>query len=98
MVLSFFPPGPRAESDSVAEPLVVLEDEVVQMSALKQAEDGDGLIVRLFEPTGEARSTRLVVPSLNNKKRIRLKRFQINTWRLTEATATETDLLEGPRA
>jgi len=53
--MSFFPSG----AGSRPKPFAELSDDVVQMSAAKPAEDGNGLIVRLYEPTGKPRTTTL---------------------------------------
>ncbi len=45
MALSFFPNG----SGTAPRPFVTLSDAVVQVTAIKQSEDGQGLIVRLYE-------------------------------------------------
>ena len=89
--LSFFPRGGGARPA----PGLSLSDDVVQLTALKQAEDGNGFVIRLFEPTGVARQTTLSVPSLDLSVKVDLGGFEIKTLRLdTEAgTITETDLL-----
>jgi alpha-mannosidase len=89
--LSFFPHGGGARPA----PGLSLSDDVVQLTALKQAEDGNGFVIRLFEPTGVARQTTLSVPSHDLSVTVELGGFEIKTLRLdTEAgTITEADLL-----
>lgn len=82
--LSFFPSG----DGEPQEQLLVLEDEVVQLSAFKKAERGDGYIIRLFEPTGTARSTVLAVPKLGIRHEVQLAGFEIATLRLDPAAGT----------
>lgn len=93
MALSFFPSG-QGEAPA---PLVTLSDGVVQLTAIKRSEDGKALIVRLFEPTGQARTTTVVLPGLGLKQKVNLGGFEIKTLRvdLARKTVTETDLLEG---
>ena len=56
--LSFFPSGEGQR----AERGIVLSDAVTQVTALKLAEEGEDLIIRLYEPTGQARTTMLSLP------------------------------------
>jgi len=90
--LSFFPHG----GESQPRPGLLLDDDVVQVTAFKQAEDGRGYIIRLFEPTGLARATTISVPSIGISAPIALKGFEIKTLRLDSdaATLTETSLME----
>ena len=92
--LSFFPSGAGARPKAGA----VLTDDVVQMSCLKLAEDNDDLIVRLFEPTGQARSTTLSLPCIGFKTRVDLAPFEVKTLRVKPKTRAvrETDLIERP--
>ncbi|UCG46027.1 MAG: alpha-mannosidase [Phycisphaerales bacterium] len=92
--LSFFPSGRGNLPKSVA----VLSDNVVRIAAVKRAEKGADLIVRLFEPTGKARTTVLSLPFMKKKMKLRLAPFEIKTLRINLRTAkfTCTDLLERP--
>jgi alpha-mannosidase len=93
-VLPFFPPKSRKK----AQPFVVLSDKVAQVAALKKAEDGEDLIIRLFEPTGKKRTTVLSLPWARAEKTIYLSPFEIKTFKFTPKTRrfTEVDLLERP--
>jgi alpha-mannosidase len=90
--LSFFPPGVGKRPT----PVLVLSDEVVQVTAIKKAADNDDLIIRLFEPTGNARSTVLSFPLVPMKAAIRLGGFEIRTLRvnLKARKVAEVNLLE----
>ena len=92
MALSFFPPG----FGEKPKPFITLSDDVVQVSAVKQSEDGGSLIVRLFEPTGKPRTTRLSI--LDRSFEVSLGAFEVKTLRIDTSTGTfeETDLLERP--
>lgn len=90
--LSFFPPG----AGPPARPPVVLSDSTVQMSALKKSEDDDGFVVRLFEPTGQARSVTLTLPIHSRSEKIEMDPFEIKTLHIQAGTGvlTERNLLE----
>jgi len=60
MALRGFPSG----EGKPAVPGIVLSDAATQMSAMKLADDGRRLIVRLFEPTGTAPGDEADVPAL----------------------------------
>jgi alpha-mannosidase len=79
-----------------AVPAIILEDQVVQLAAMKLAEDGDRLILRLFEPTGQARTTVVNIPSLDLRFDVALGGFEIKTLAIDLGTkaVVETDLLE----
>ncbi|MEA3338165.1 MAG: hypothetical protein U9R25_19940 [Chloroflexota bacterium] len=90
--LSFFPSGRGTPHP----PAVNLSDAVVLMSAFKKAEQSDDYIIRLFEPTGLARSTVLEFPSLGMSQTIDLAGFEIRTLRIDphNRTIQAYDLLE----
>ena len=80
-------------------PAFVLEDDVVLATVLKKADNGDDLIIRLFEPTGRARSTAIALPFAGARARLRLAGFEIKTVRfnLPRRRFTEVNLLEEKR-
>jgi alpha-mannosidase len=92
MALSFFPVGGAKEPM----PFVTLSDGVIQLVALKKAEGSDDFILRLFEPTGQVRSTILKMPSAGLEKEIELKGFEVRTFRvnLKSGLWQETNLVE----
>jgi alpha-mannosidase len=91
--LSFFPSGAGARPM----PGPVLSDEVIQCSAVKQAEDGEALVMRLYEPTGRPRATVISLPFISLKARFRLKGFEVKTLKLGPKGRRfiEVGLLEG---
>ncbi|MNC39807.1 hypothetical protein D3C75_884850 [compost metagenome] len=96
--LSFFPSG----EGYLQETAIRLTDETVQMSAFKKEQDGEGYIVRLFEPTGYPRSTGLSVPPLGIRANVELKGFEIVTLRIepqngavTRVSICEESLISG---
>lgn len=90
--LSFFPSGEGIKPECAIE----LEDSAALMTAFKKAEDSDEYIIRLFEPTGQARTTVLNIPAAGMKQTIQLGKFEIKTLRLDlrQKELVETDLLE----
>jgi alpha-mannosidase len=92
MALCVFPPG---EGRPLL-PGLVLSDDVVQLGAMKCAEDGERLILRLFEPTGDNRTTRVTIPPLALEFDVTLRGFEIKTLAIDLETKEvfETDLLE----
>ena len=91
-VLPFRPSRRRAE----VQPLIELHDEVIELSAFKQAHAGEEFIVRLFEPTGRSRSTVMELPCLGIRKRLRLKGFEVKTYKVSARAETlkEVSLME----
>lgn len=94
MMLSFFPSGAGMLPKGGPQ----LDDGVAQMTCFKQAERSNHYILRLFEPTGEARSTRLRIPVLGVDQTIALGRFEIKSFLIDPETGTleEVDLTERP--
>lgn len=91
----FFPSG----GGSPVAPVLVLDDPSVVLVALKQAEDGSGaLIIRLWEPTGQARRCNLHCPAFGFSTTIELKPYALATFRFEPHTGSlsEVDLLERP--
>jgi alpha-mannosidase len=92
--LALFPAGqgkrPRA--------FIQLSDEAIEVAALKRAEKGEDLIIRLFEPTGERREAVLSLPWARARKTVSLAGFEIKTLSFNPRTRTfrELDLLERP--
>jgi alpha-mannosidase len=65
---------------------------VVQLTAFKRAEDGNDLIVRLFEPTGSPQETTLTVPAWGIKVAVHLGAFEIKTLRINLKTGRSRDV------
>jgi len=74
----------------------VLSDGAAQVTAFKRAEDGDDLIVRLFEPTGRRRTTTLSIPCAGARTQVKMDPFALKTLRLNRRTRRfrEVSLLE----
>ena len=93
-VLSFFPCG----GGTRPLPLASLSDDVVQITAVKLAAKGRDVIVRLFNPSGRARTTTLTMPALRIRRSVKLSAFEIKTLRVHPRTRAvrECDLTESP--
>ena len=92
MALVAFPAG----GGPPAIPGAMLSDPVIQMPAMKLADDGRRVIVRLFEPTGASRSTTLGIPALGVECALSFGPFELKTLAVDLASRTfcETDLME----
>ncbi len=91
-VLAFCPSGEGRK----AKPGVVVDGPAVIVSACKKSEDGNDVIVRLFEPTGRPRAVTVGLPAYGARKKARLGGFEIKTLRFSPRAKTwaETDLVE----
>lgn len=90
--MSFFPSG----AGEMPKAFVKLGDDVVQMSAAMPSEDGKGIVIRLYEPTGKPRKTTLCLPLRGVEHEVSLGAFEIKTLLvdLKEESVVETDLME----
>ncbi len=78
-------------------PFATLSNNRVQITTIKQAESGQGWIIRLFEPTGQRQKTSLrIAVGKPIHKNITLQPFEIKTLKLDTSlgTVVETDLTE----
>ena len=89
MVYSFYPTGVGEKNEFP----FTIDGNIIQMTALKKAECGDGYIIRLFNPTGENQSCNLSF--MGNKMNLSFGKYEIKTIRVDSDTLCETDLLEG---
>jgi alpha-mannosidase len=92
MAVNAFPSGSGRQALSG----LVVEGQGVCLGAFKLAEDGDDVVVRLFEATGTRRSARVQVPALDLAFDLALGPFEIRTLRIDRATrrVSVVDLLE----
>ena len=78
-------------------PFALLSNKDVQITTIKQAENGDGWIIRLFEPTGRHQKTQLrIMAAKPIRKTVTLQPFEIKTLKIDPAfrTMVETNLME----
>jgi alpha-mannosidase len=74
-----------------------LSNRNVQITTIKQAENGEGWIIRLFEPTGRHQKTRLrILAGKPVRKTVTLQPFEIKTLKIdpTFRSVVETNLME----
>jgi len=90
--LSFFPNGQGAPPA----PAVILDgDSTALLTALKQAEDGNGWIARLFEAGGAGATCQLRAPCLGIDEKLHLQPFEIASLRLgLDGRLEYTNLIE----
>lgn len=89
--LSYNPPGMAKK----IKPLAILSDDVVQITAIKKAENNKDMIIRLFNPTDKFRAAILSLPLLQKKFKVKLSAFEIKTLRVNQRKRIkETDLME----
>ena len=89
--LAFFPPG----AGQLPTPISVLDDGVVQLAALKLAEDGDDPVLRLFNPTNQPQTCTLTLPKWNKAHQLSFRKFEVMTLRVNrDGEIQRVDLLE----
>jgi len=91
-VLAYCPPGGGKPAGAG----VAVDGAAVEVTAFKKSEDGEDIIIRLFEPTGRPRRAVVKLPALGARAPLRLKGFEIKTLRCLrrKKAFVETDLLE----
>jgi alpha-mannosidase len=92
IALFCFPSGRQKE----LVPALVLSDKVIQATAVKLAEQKKWLLVRLFEPSGKRRKTRVSIPSLSLDFDVTLDSFELKSLAVDLETKEvfEVDLME----
>ena len=75
MALCCFPSG----AGKKIPPSLILSDKVIQVPAVKMAEDKNWLVLRLFEPTGKSRDTKVSIPTLNKNFELSFGAFELKT-------------------
>ena len=73
-----------------------MSNKEVLVTAVKMAEENNWLLVRLFEPTGKERKTRLSIPCLDLTFDASIKGFEIKTIAVDLSTKEifDVDLIE----
>jgi alpha-mannosidase len=92
---TFHPDGTLPPSAS----FLAVEPENVMVTVLKQAEDGDGLVLRAFETSGAAARASIRLPKLGRVIKADFSANEIKTFLIPRDPAravTETNLLEWP--
>ncbi len=91
-VLPFCPAGAGKKTKAG----IVVDGPAVELSAFKKAEDGNDIVIRLFEPTGKSRTVTLGLPAFGVRRKVRLGGFEVKTIRFSPRSKkwAETDLME----
>jgi len=92
---TFHPDGTLPQSDS----FITVEPRNVMVTVLKQAEDGDGLVLRAFETIGAATRASIRLPKLERVIEADFGANEIKTFLIPRDAAKaiiETNLLEWP--
>lgn len=92
--LSYFPSGTRMQPHS---PLAELSDASAVLSAWKLAENGDGYVIRIYNPTAAPLATDLRVEGVRDALRIDLTPYEAKTFRFRPGAGTIVDdtIVEG---
>ncbi|HSK51537.1 MAG TPA: glycoside hydrolase family 38 C-terminal domain-containing protein [Clostridia bacterium] len=97
VLIESFHDGPLAQTASFLQ----VEPDHVVAGAVKLAEDGDDLVVRVVEIAGRAGPARIELPAWERQVAFEIRPFEIRTFRIPRdpsAPPVETDLLERPLA
>jgi alpha-mannosidase len=91
-VLPFCPAGAGRKTKAG----IVLDGGAAELAAFKKSEEGNDLVIRLFEPTGKPRTVTIGLPAFGVRKKLRLGGFEVKTLRFSPRSKkwTETDLIE----
>jgi alpha-mannosidase len=89
MALSFYP---SALGEMPVAPVSIENNEIINITAFKKAEIGEGYIIRLFNPVETEQTATLRFKNIT--KKIEFSAFEIKTLRCTDNEITESNLLE----
>lgn len=91
--LSFFPSGTDVQAHECA---LSVSGDKIQVPVYKQAEDGKGYILRLFNPFAKACGADIRSPLLEKGLSVSLAPYEIKTLRIYNGISEETDINENP--
>ena len=92
--VNVFPSG--APGEKVQTLIRITGDDAVVMVAFKRAMDGNGYILRLFEPTGSARTATIEIPALHICETVCFTPFELKSFRVSESGLLPCLLTEIP--
>ena len=96
-VLSFFPDGEPLKDGytSACEPLITADEgSPVIMSALKKTDSGDGYILRMFNPTKDSTTCRIVSKLFSLDEVLEFTPYEIKTKRMSRGSIADTNILD----
>jgi len=93
MALAFFPSG---QGELNADAFIELSESSILVTAIKRAEESDAIIIRLFEPSGQAQSCEVRLPIYGIEQTVDFTAFEIKTLSLDVETQIlkEVSLIE----
>ena len=93
MALAFFPSG---QGELNTDAFIELSESSILVTAIKRAEESDAIIIRLFEPSGQAERCEVRLPLYGIEQSLDFGAFEIKTLSLDVATKTlkEVSLIE----
>ena len=89
MVLSFYPTGVGALPLA---PISITENDVINITTFKKAENSDDYIIRLFNPTADIQNATLIF--FENSIKVDFNAFEIKTFKCNINGISETSLME----
>ena len=89
MALSFYPSAIGSKPQA---PVSIINNDIINITALKKAEIGDGYIIRLFNPVEDEQKATLRIE--NAESEIKFGAFEIKTFRYSNGDIIESNLLE----
>lgn len=92
-VLSFFPSGDG--NGAPKNPLLTLDGNTVVLVALKQAEDKNGVIARLYNPLTLPVQTKLHSAAFDLCDIVKFSPYEVKTLRLSQGKIEECNMMEG---
>ena len=90
MLLSLYPKDDGSANEA---PVIIGNNDVITLNAFKKAEDGNGYIIRLFNPTEDEQNA--AINFCGVRKELSFGTFEIKTLRCCGSEISETDLIEG---
>lgn len=89
--LSFFPSGLGTQP----KPFALLDNKIIEISAIKKAENNNDWIIRLYNSSAGKQLALLHLPVLNIKKTISFGKFEVKTFRVnSKSKIFEVNLME----
>ena len=89
MALSFYPTGTGI---APASPIKLDNTDIINITAFKKSENGNGYVIRLFNPTNKANGCTLSFYDVSTS--VDFGPFEIKTLRCSDNAITEIDLME----
>ena len=89
MLLSFYP---QTGGEKPQTPIIVSDNDVVNVTAIKRSDDGNGYVIRLFNPTDEKQKVKITV--CGSDMIVEFNKYEIKTLRFKDGNLAECTLAE----